>query len=172
MIEMNVTISIQNSISEMRALAKAGQFDASYNHALQLLKIEALKNDPFFLLDLGVIQYFRGEYEESFGISNELVVLFPDSILALALTSMSGLYLKNEHDISLSSITRASEENKKGSYQHLYSSIFDITKDALEVMLLMALRRCGKYTEFFDLISVVMGIPSLKQGGKYLVCVS
>ena len=166
------------ALSRMRTLARTWELEESYRVAIALLATGRYLNDPQFLLDVGGVQYFRGEYDSAYHFCNQAAALVPDSILAQQCLGVSGMYLEGREGAALVAFREAVRQQQlrlqrtdgaAAMPDTLTSDVFTFTDESLLINLLSALRGQGLYRECVQLMCEAMNLPMPEKGGKSLL---
>ena len=155
-------------LDKIQYLSTVGRVDESYNLSLHLLP-EYL-HDPHFLLNFGVIQYFRGEYFDADRWCNEALKLAPYSMIVYTCIGVANTYLGNQ-DAALQALTR-SFQVRFHPLNKLKSNIFKVSVNKAEYNFLATLKSFGKYQECYDYVSIMIDLPPISLGGGILLIFS
>ena len=156
------------ALTQMRLLARAGRLDESFDLALQLF--ETFKNDPLVIVEIGSLQYFRGNYEAAFQLCSRGVELRPDSAIAHGCKGVAGMYLMKQEE-TLAAFRAAWRLSRGGGGEasplaQLRSTVFALTPDAIEINMLSALKSFKAYEECTDIVSAITDLPAMSVGGS------
>ena len=151
--------------------------------------------DAIFLLELGAIQYFRGEYREAHALCTQAQSLAPTASLVFACLGVSGMYLPESGRETIQAFSKALslmrskraarvERGLSAEYDRsvlpltglidpqdgeLYSAVFKITIDTLEQNLLAAFRIFQQYDACLAWCVDAAELPPLHLGGAHLL---
>lgn len=165
-----ITIPHNDSIvlNKIQYLSRIGKVDESYKLCLPLLP--DYLHDPLFLLDFGVIQYFRGEYIEADKWCNEALKLAPYSMIVYTCIGVANTYLGNQ-EAALKALSR-SWQVRLHPLNRLRSNIFIASVDTTEYNFLATLKSFGKYQECYDYVNIMIDLPPITLGGGILLIFS
>ncbi len=170
-IEDKIMSSSRNNsiiLNKIQYLSTIGKVDESYNLCLQLLP-EYLQ-DPHFLLNFGVIQYFRGEYLDADKWCNEALKLAPYSMIVYTCIGVANTYLGNQ-DAAIQALSR-SWQVRLHPLNRLRSNIFKVSINTTEYNFLATLKSFGKYQECYDYVNIMINLPPISLGGGILLIFS
>lgn len=162
-------------LEESRKLARGGKFDESYAIAMSLLlKGGKYQKDPQFLLDLGILQYYRGEFQSAFDYCSEVEFHTPKTMIAAECIGVAGLYIKGKEVDALKALIFAWQQQKaekegveRATQSILKSSVFEFTEQSVEYNLLNGLMSGGFHKDCVDVTTQIMDLPILERGGKF-----
>jgi tetratricopeptide (TPR) repeat protein len=140
-------------------------------HALRISTAlsEWFDQDAMFLLDVGVLYYFNGEFSSSLKYCQE-ASLYSDSYLVHACIGATAVYL-SEEELAVSSLHRASELLEQG-HVSLASVLFDVDATDINFNLLSALYSFGRYQQCVDVAASMLDLPPLDDGGALVLALS
>jgi len=172
-------------------LAKAGKYREALPYALSIY--ERNKHEAVYLLELGAIYIYLGDYLTGYSYCSEARQhAAMDSYLVHACLGVSGMYLPEKSVETIASFTTAlrlldSSNNssssrsqvrvQSGGEEHraaavVFSPVFLVTPAVLENNLLTAFRSLGHHHECLDWLSQRTGIPAALVGGAYIIVFS
>lgn len=178
-------------LTAMRNFARQGKFDESYNIA-ESLKVSSsntnnpLDNDATFMLELGVIQYFRGKYADAFQFCQRAAFLDPQSILAFGCQGSSAMYLdlENEAMDSLQYALQLFKSKKKEADFDVMGSLhgengnevenywFHMEENSIQVSYLTCLMKFSRRQECIDATISITRLPQPSKGGVIIFFLS
>lgn len=150
---------------EMERLAMNWQLSESYDIGLVLSKITDIPLDPMLLLNLGAIQFFRGEYLSSYTYCTLAATETPLSILVQECIGVSGMYLPGKEIAVLAALRLAWTIQQQGTDNSAPSSIINFSSESVLLNLLTALKEQGQYRECMRLICKETGMIMPEKGG-------
>ena len=155
--------------AQIGALVRQGSLDESARLALSIFSSNSA--DPHFLLDLGMIQYYRGEYSEGSRLCAKAAEVMPDSALAFACMGEAYTY-QGEASRALAAMARAWKlqlDQVAAPSVSLRSSIFKLPRGAIEVNYLNALVTFQRHQECVDVVTLMASLPPLTKGGSVIL---
>jgi hypothetical protein len=161
-------------LEELRKLARGGKFDESYAIAMSLLSEGGrYQKDPQFLLDLGILQYYRGEFQSAFDYCREVEFYTPKTMIVAECIGVAGLYIKGKEVDALKALIfawqqqKSEKEGERATQSILKSSVFEFTEQSVEYNLLNGLMSGGFHKDCVDVTTQIMDLPILERGGKF-----
>ena len=152
-------------IQRMRRYVRARQLDdaaqIAYSHAA------TCESSLECILELGFIEYFRGEHAKSFQYCSFVSKIQRQNKAALCCVGVSGIYLNMENE-TINALENAL--TIPSSKDHL--GIFVVDDDTLQNNLLSALKAFERYDECSLKASEFIHLPSLLRGGALLLIFS
>lgn len=153
----------------MYELTLTRRVDESYALALSILHRH--QSNPSFLLDLGVIQYYRGEYNDAQMYCRRALELVPRSKLAYGCIGVSYTYL-NEQDKAIEALSKSWQLRNVKPQEDIFSEIFSLTTPIIEQNLISTLKTFGRYQECVDSANTIAGLPPPSVGGAFIFVMS
>ena len=184
----------KSALTLMRRLANSYHLIESYRLGMAILGTGKYQLDPQFLLDLGYLSHYRGEYESAFEYCTQALVLVPESILVLQCIGVAGMYAPGKIIPAVAAFTKSAEQlermydvnqniendapnkmtndNTNITNNHITKNGNELTcevckysKDAILTNLLSALFNAGEHAEASRIICRVTDLPLMEYGG-------
>jgi predicted O-linked N-acetylglucosamine transferase (SPINDLY family) len=163
--EFNMVHGYEGILKEIRDLASVGNCEEAYQLAITIFDI--FKNDPLYLIDLGSIQFFRGENDEAYKLCNRAAELAPDSLLAHVCMGVTSTYSTNQEN-SINALKKAMELEFVPQKPELISTIFTVTPETIILNLLFALKQFDRWEECAEFVVDYAKLPPLPKGGALI----
>ena len=152
-------------VQHMRHFVRAKQLDEAailaYDHAT------TCESSLECVLELGFVEYFRGEHAKSFHYCSFVAEKLPLNKAALACIGVSAIYLSKETEA-----IAAIESSLNLPNHHDEGSVFVIDDGVLQNNLLSALKAFGKFEECSLKAMAFMQLPDLLNGGLRVLAFS
>lgn len=163
--DYNMVSGYEEILKEIRDLASVGNCEDAYKVAITIYDV--FKNDPLYLIDLGSIQFFRGENDQAYKLCNRAAELAPESLLAHVCMGVTSTYSTNQEN-SINALKRAMELEFVPQKPELISTIFTVTPETIVLNLLFALKQFDRWEECADFVVNYAKLPLLSKGGALI----
>jgi tetratricopeptide (TPR) repeat protein len=164
------TTNLIDEIDVMKLLLLENRYDDTYQIAFKLLNTQRHSNDSRLLIDLCILQSYRRDYESAYKYCSSASSLDPDSSTALHLLGVVTMYLEGRKVEAVNTLIKSWQLQQQSIYKSSSQSyLFTQSKETTELNLLRVLNTEGYYKECVGISQVILDIPSLDQGGAYII---
>jgi hypothetical protein len=164
------TPNLIDEIDVMKLMLLENRYEETYQIAVKLLNTERYSNDFQLLIDLCILQSYRRDYESAYEYCSSAASLEPDSSTALHLLGVVSLYVEGRKIEAVHILIKSWQLQQQSIHKSSSQSyLFTQSKETTELNLLRVLNTEGYYKECVDISQVILDIPSLDQGGAYVI---
>lgn len=171
-------------LARLRELLREQNFEEAFPVAVELFPF--YKDDPYFLTEVGALQYYRGEYLEAFSMCQTAAALFAannkaqESIESNACMGVSGSYLPEKGREAVDALLTAynlniawQEDRERLGLPVLRNhSFFVVTLDSIESNLISALDSSQRFDDCVAVTEQIYDVAARTLFGTYVIVFS
>lgn len=164
---------------------KAGRYDEAYRLAAGLYAEHRM--NPVYMVELAAIEYFRGNYQQSFQICTEALPLAPEASLLHVCIGVSAMYLPQQGGRAIQAFQRAVQlmHSKTSTLLidrsrlptaglitpngEIHSVVFSVARDTVEGNLMQAYRIHQQPVQCLQWCTQLYDLPPVAYGGAYIL---